>query len=313
MFYRIAAIASRLSLLSILALSVAFAQQTSSTPPTNTDSAAPAPVVLLPISIGDELEVSVFGVPDMGAHERVDGAGNINLPLIKSVHVAGLTSDAAEAVIEKRLRDGGFLNDPHVSIFVKEYSSSGIAVLGEVQHPGVYPVNGPRKLWDMILAAGGATERAGTGVLIRHRDSDQAEQLALSNSPEEAIKSDVEVAPGDSIVVERAGVIYVLGEVKHASGYVMAGNSMTVLQALAKAEGPTENAALNHASILRKQASSTRQIPVDLKQMLTAKAQDVSMQDGDILFIPGRRGRYAAHNTMQTILAIATGVAVRGY
>jgi polysaccharide export outer membrane protein len=268
---------------------------------------------LLPISIGDELEVSVFGVPEMGAHERVDGAGNINLPLVKSVHVAGLTSDAAEAVIEKRLRDGGFLKDPHVSIFVKEYSSSGIAVLGEVQHPGVYPANGPRKLWDMILAAGGATERAGTGVLVRHRDSDQAEQRALSSNPEEAIKSNVEVAPGDSVVVERAGVIYVLGEVKHASGYVMAGNSMTVLQALAKAEGPTDNAALNRATLLRKQASTTHQIPVDLREMLTAKAQDVNMQDGDILFIPGRRGRYAAHNTMQTILAIATGVAVRGY
>lgn len=312
MFHRVSAIAVRLSLL--LVLSVALAQEPSSTPATSSDSSAPAPpTVLLPISIGDELEVSVFGVPEMGAHERVDGAGNINLPLIKSVHVAGLTGDAAEAVIEKRLRDGGFLNDPHVSIFVKEYSSSGIAVLGEVQHPGVYPANGPRKLWDMILAAGGATDRAGTGVLIRHRDSNQAEQLTLSNNPEEAIKSNVEVAPGDSIVVERAGVVYVLGEVKHASGYVMAGNSMTVLQALAKAEGPTENAALNRASLLRKQASTTRQIPVDLKQMLTAKAQDVSMQDGDILFIPGHRGRYAAHNTLQTILAIATGVAVRGY
>ena len=311
MFRRIAAISAPLL---ILALAIAFAQQDPSKPPAANDSQAPAaPVVLLPISIGDELEVSVFGVPEMGAHERVDGAGNINLPLVKSVHVAGLTSDAAEAVIEKRLRDGGFLKDPHVSIFVKEYSSSGIAVLGEVQHPGVYPANGPRKLWDMILAAGGASDRAGTGVLVRHRDSGEAEQLALSSNPEEAIKSNVEVAPGDSIVVERAGVIYVLGEVKHASGYVMTGNSMTVLQALAKAEGPTDNAALNRASLLRKQFSTTRQIPVDLREMLTAKAQDVSMQDGDILFIPGRRGRYAAHNTMQTILAIATGVAVRGY
>ena len=311
MFRRIVAISAPLL---ILALSIAFAQQDPTKPPPTGDAQAPAaPIILLPISIGDELEVSVFGVPEMGAHERVDGAGNINLPLVKSVHVAGLTSDAAEAVIEKRLRDGGFLKDPHVSIFVKEYSSSGIAVLGEVQHPGVYPANGPRKLWDMILAAGGATERAGTGVLVRHRDSDQAEQLVLSSNPEEAIKSNVEVAPGDSVVVERAGVIYVLGEVKHASGYVMAGNSMTVLQALAKAEGPTDNAALNRATLLRKQASTTHQIPVDLREMLTAKAQDVNMQDGDILFIPGRRGRYAAHNTMQTILAIATGVAVRGY
>jgi polysaccharide export outer membrane protein len=299
------------ALFSLISAVTAQQQPTSQNPPT--DSAPATPVVLLPIAIGDELEVSVFGVPEMEAHERVDGAGNINLALIKSVHVAGLTNDAAEALIEKRLRDGGFLKDPHVSIFVKEYSSSGIAVLGEVQHPGVYPANGTRHLWDMILAAGGATERAGTGVLIRHRDSGQTEQLTLSNNPGEAIKSNVEVAPGDSIVVERAGVVYVLGEVKHAAGYVMPGDSMTVLQALAKAEGPTDNAALNRASLLRKQASSTQQISVDLKQILNAKSQDVAMQDGDILFIPGRRGRYAAHNTMQTILAIATGVAIRGY
>jgi len=268
---------------------------------------------MLPIAAGDELDVNVFGVPELSTHQRVDGAGDINLPLVKLVHVAGLTSDAAEAVVEKHLRDGGFVKDPHVSIFVKEYSSSGIAILGEVLHPGIYPASGPKHLWDFILAAGGVTPQAGSAVLIRHRGSEQSEIVKLSKDPDEALKSNVEVVPGDSIVVERAGVVYVLGEVKHAAGYVIDGSNMSVLEALAKAEGPTELAALNRASVLRKNSSGTEQIAIDLKQMLNAKAKDIAMQDGDILFVPGRRGRYAATSSLQTIFAIATGVAIHAY
>jgi protein involved in polysaccharide export with SLBB domain len=90
----------------------------------------------------------------------------------------------------------------------------------------------------------------------------------------------------------------------------MEGNRMSVLQALAKANGPTENAALNRATVLRKSDKGTQEIPVDLKKMLAAKQPDLEMHDGDMLFVPGRRGRYAAHNSMQTILAIATGIAI---
>ena len=275
---------------------------------------ASAPVVALPISVGDEMDVSVFNVPEMASHQRVNGAGDIYLPLVGKVHITGLTSEEAEALVERRLRDGGFVRDPHVSLYVKEYHTSGIAILGEVMHPGIYPSAGAEHLWDLMLAAGGTTERAGSRVVIRHHDSGESTAVEISKDPEQAIKSNVEVLPGDSIVVSRAGLVYVLGEVVQSAGYLMDdGDKITVLQALAKAHGPTKDASLNGARLLRKSPDGTHEIPIRLQEMLRAKAEDMAMQSDDILFIPGSRGKYAARSTLSTILTIATGVAIRGY
>ena len=84
-------------------------------------------------------------------------------------------------------------------------------------------------------------------------------------------------------------------------------------QALAKAHGPTKDASLNGARLLRKSPAGTKEIPIRLQEMLRAKAEDMAMQSEDILFIPGSRGKYAARSTLSTILTIATGVAIRGY
>jgi polysaccharide export outer membrane protein len=272
----------------------------------------PAPVIALPISIGDEVDINVFGANDLSTHQRVDSTGNVNLALVGLVHVAGLTSTDAEAVIEKRLRDGGFMLDPHVTIFVKEYSAAGVAILGEVQHPGIYPILGPHHLWDMILAAGGMTEKAGNRVLLRHQGSDEAALVTISNDPEQALNSNVEVRAGDSIVVSRAGLIYVIGEVQQSAGYIMDhDNSISVLEALAKAHGPTQDAALNKSRIVRKNAQGEPvEIPLHLKDMLAAKQPDMAMQDGDILFVPGRRGKFAQQSGIQTLFALAAGAAL---
>ena len=260
------------------------------------------------------MDISVFNVPEMAGHQRVNGAGDIYLPLVGKVHIAGLTSEEAEALIERRLRDAGYVRDPHVSLYVKEYHTSGIAILGEVMHPGIYPSAGAEHLWDLMLAAGGTTERAGSRVVIRHHDSGESTAVEISKDPEQAIKSNVEVLPGDSIVVSRAGVVYVLGEVMESAGYLMNdGDKITVLQALAKAHGPTKDASLNGARLLRKSAAGTKEIPIRLQDILRAKLEDIPMQGEDILFIPGSRGKYAARSTMSTILSIATGVAIRGY
>lgn len=287
--------------------------------PSNSAQAQPSQpagmVVALPIAPGDELDVSVYNLPEMTSHQRVNEDGDIHLPYVEYVHVAGLTNHQAEDQIAARLSNGGFMRKPEVTVFVKEYGTAGVAVLGEVAHPGIYPAMGARHLWDLILAAGGTTERAGRQVTIRHHDASQPPRtVAISNQPDEALQSNVEIVPGDTVVVSKAGVVYVLGEVNQSAAYLMdTGDSITVLQALAKAHGPTNNAALGKAKLLRKTPAGLEEVPVNLKEVLRAKSQDVAMRSEDILFIPGSKGKYAAQSTLNTILTIATGVAVRGY
>ena len=117
-----------------------------------------APEIL--IGGGDLLEISILGAPDSAKQVRVSSGGDISLPLIGPAKVAGLSISQAEQLVAKRLIEGGYFVDPQVSIFVKEYATQGISVLGEVQKPGIYPLLGSHKLFDAISAAGGTTARA---------------------------------------------------------------------------------------------------------------------------------------------------------
>src|SRR5208282_1298767 len=230
------------------------------------------------LGIGDLVEISVFGVPDLATKIRISGSGDIYLPLIDYVHVADLTTDEAQELIQKRLEDGGFVRGPHVSIFVDESASQAIVMVGEVVHPGAYPAIGDRRLFDMISAAGGLSEKAGRLVTIEHRgDTGQKVELHLSSNLAEDTQSNVEVFPGDTIIVSRAGIIYVVGDVNHPSGFLIEDNSLTVLKALALAGGNTRTSALSKTKILRQTPNGVQEIPVNLKKVLYAKAPDLPM------------------------------------
>ena len=150
----------------------------------------------------------MLGAPESDQDVRVDAEGNVSLNYVGSVHVGGLTANQAQDVIAKKLATGGFYTQPQVSIFVKEYATQGISVLGEVVHPGVYPMLGSRRLLDVISLAGGTGPKAGRTVSISHRDHPQAPQsVLLSNDPVESAKSNIDVFPGDTVVVSKAGVV----------------------------------------------------------------------------------------------------------
>ena len=110
---------------------------------------------------GDLISISVYGVPELSQDLRINDEGNVSMALIGSVHVAGLTPEAAQNSIEEKFRSGGFLNNPHVTLLIKEMATQGISVMGEVARPGIYPLMGPRRLYDVIAAAGGLSQRAG--------------------------------------------------------------------------------------------------------------------------------------------------------
>jgi polysaccharide export outer membrane protein len=262
------------------------------------------------LGVGDLIEISVFGVPDLSNKLRIGGSGDIYLPLIDYVHVADLTTDEAQELIQKRLEDGGFVRNPHVSIFVGESASQAITMVGEVTHPGAYPAIGDRRLFDLISAAGGLTEKAGRSVTIERRGSSENIVVQLSDNLAEDTKNDVEVEPGDTIIVSRAGIVYVVGDVNHPSGFLIEDNSLSVLKALALAGGGTRTSALNKTRILRKTPSGIQEIPVNLKKVLYAKAPDMAMVKGDVLFIPGSAGKAAAYRTADAAMSLSTALAV---
>jgi len=263
------------------------------------------------LGIGDLIEISVFGVPDLSTKARISGSGDVYLPLIDYVHVAALTTDEAQELIQKRLEDGGFVRGPHVSIFVNESASQAITLVGEVNRPGAYPAIGDRRLFDLISAAGGLTDKAGRNVTIERRgDPGQKIELQLSSNLTEDTQENVDIFPGDTIIVSRAGIVYVVGDVAHPSGFRMEDNGLTVLKALALVGGGTRTSSLGKTRILRQTPNGTQEIPVNLKKILYAKAPDMALVKGDVLFVPGSAAKTAAYRGAEAALAMSTTLAV---
>ena len=264
------------------------------------------------IGSGDLLRVSVFGVSTFDEEVRVSGRGDISLPLIGDVHVAGLNIDEAQSLIRRKLIDGNFMVHPEVSVFEKEYATQGVAVLGEVQKPGVYPLLGPHHLFDVLSFAGGMTPKAGPEVTITHHDRpDQLHTVTLAGDVAKSNAANVEILPGDTVAVSKAGIVYVVGDVKSPAGVVMVnGSEMTVVKAIAMAGGANPTAALNGGKIIRRTPQGPQEIPIQLKQILAAKAADPKLEAEDIVFVPSNTAKGAAKRGLEAILQTAVGVAI---
>ena len=266
------------------------------------------------IGAGDLLKVSVLGVPESDQEVRVGADGDIYLNFIGAVKVGGQTIEQAQGIIAKKLVAGGFFRDPQVSVFAKEYATQGVSVLGEVQKPGVYPLLGARTLFDVLSLAGGTSAKAGKLVSITHRDSPQTPTtVALSNDASESVRSNIDIFPGDTVVVSRAGIVYIVGDVKKPGGVPIDNGSMTVLQAMAMAEGQNPTAAMNKSKLIRRLPSGEPQeTPLALGDMLSSKIPDVHLQADDIIFVPNSKAKSATKRTMEAIIQTATGMAIYG-
>lgn len=297
------------------------AESTDSAAATSANQSAPrsrpgenAPVQsdsLLRLEAGDLVEVGVYNVPELTTKARVSSKGDVYLPLIDYIHVAGLTAEEAEGVIQKRLSDGGFVKNPHVTLFVDQYASQGASLLGEVARPGVYPVPGQQRLFDLISAAGGLTEKAGRSITVTHRNQPgKSVTIPLSRNITDNPESNVPILPGDTIIVRKADLVYVVGDVGRPSGFLMDSGHVTVLQAIALAGGTTRTANLGGTRIIRRGPSGLTETPVELKRILRAKAPDVTMQADDILFVPTSATKVFAGRAMEAAMQAATAASI---
>jgi polysaccharide export outer membrane protein len=171
-----------------------------------------------------------------------------------------------------------------------------------------------RRLYDVISAAGGFSARAGNTVTITHRDLPQKPiTITIDADPAKSVSSNVEVQPGDTIMVSKAGLVYVVGDVGRAGGFIMDNNErITVLQVLAMAQGVNRSAAMGSARIIRRTPQGPSEVQVPLKQMMAAKANDMEMQPEDILFIPGSAAKNVVKRSMESVMQVATSLAIYG-
>ncbi len=278
-------------------------------PAASADPTAPAPLVLGP---GDEADMTVYGVPELSLHFRVNNAGDVYLPLVGRVTIGGLSADDAQALIEKKYEEGGFLKSPHVTLAVKDYTTQGVTVLGEVAHPGTYSALSARRLFDLFLVAGGLTQRAGTKITLTHRGGGAPEEITLSSDPAAAPENNRTLVPGDTVIVSRAGIVYVVGEVSRPGGFVIDSpdGKMTTSMALAMALGPTHVASMGHAKLLRRNGTELTTTELDQKKIMQAKAPDVNLKPEDIVYVPASKGKLAADRGAGSILTLVTQLAI---
>jgi polysaccharide export outer membrane protein len=286
---------------------VGMAQQSS--------ASAPNPVPPLRIGSGDLVEVSMFENSDLSGRYRVDEMGDITVPLIGPVHVAGMTADEAATKIEQLYVEGQILlpANSHATVFISEYATQGITINGEVKTPGVYPALGVHKLNDLIAVAGGVTQFAASHVVITHKDDPgNPTKVAYNPAALKPIIPDVQIFPGDSILVPRAGVVYIAGNVAKPGAYVLDGlRTLTVEEAMALSGGGGRAAALKRVQLVRTLDDGRKEaitIPVNL--IYKGRAPDVAMMDGDILYVPTSNGRLVTEQAINAALGIGTSVVV---
>jgi len=278
---------------------------------------APTPNAMpqLTIGPGDLLEVTMFEDPELSGHFRVDEKGDIVVPLIGRVHVAGRTAEQAGALIESRYVAADILtpDNSHATVFIAEYATQGIVVNGEVKSPGVYPALGVRMLNDVIAAAGGISPTASSKVIITHR-SDPEHPVTVTYNPEALTPQlpHVQIFPGDSIMVPRAGIVYVLGNVVHSGGYVLNGREvLTAEEAMALAGGSSHAAALNRVQLVRTLKNGRKEaITIAMNKIYKGDAPDVALKDGDVLFVPTSNGKLAAQQALASALSIGSQVMI---
>jgi polysaccharide export outer membrane protein len=241
----------------------------------------------------DLLEIDTFQVQDLKSTVRVSAQGFIKIPLVEKIEAGGLSVSELESVIAKRLEK--FVKEPVVSVFVREYRSQQISVLGSVKDPKVYYATGQKYLLDMLSLAGGLTPDAGSVCIIQRTvksDSGDKESIdkividldeLLINGRAEL---NVPVIAGDLIQVPKSGIFFVDGAVRSPGEYQLKGKTTTFTQAISMAKGIDVIATRSDIKIYRDNGSSEREIiTIDYDSVLSGQSPDMPIQEKDIIIV----------------------------
>ena len=267
----------------------------------------------LPIGPGDFLEVSEFHLPEFHSQARVAADGTVELPLIGRVKVLGLSEPQAAQAVEKALLDSGMLLHPQVTVLVTLAAGQDVSVMGEVTRPGVYPYAAHHRLLDLIAAASGLSQNAGRLVSVFHREDAQTGHPFVLDptGTDKKTEHNPELAPGDTVLVSRAGLVYVVGDVIRPGGFAVDPvQGLTVVQALSLAWGATPNASVSKAILIRDQPGGRTLTTLNLRRMIRGQDPDEPVRDRDILFVPDSTAKNLLNKSLESAIQSAIGVSI---
>jgi polysaccharide export outer membrane protein len=267
------------------------------------------------ISYGDTIELVMYDNIDLSGRFRVDDKGNVRVPLLGAVHVVGDTAEEAALLIQKLYVDEEILNPErsYATVSIAESTTQGIVVTGDVRTPGVFPATGVRMLNDVMTVAGGLLQTASTEIYIAHRD-DPEHPVKVVYDPFELkpVIPQIQVLPGDTITVPRAGVVYAMGSVQRSGVFVMEVRNPLTLEKLMALAGPDRHGGkLKKVQLIREAAEGRREIvTVNFPKILKGEADDVVLKDGDIIYVPTNAAAVFTTQMMATALGMGSSVAV---
>jgi polysaccharide export outer membrane protein len=265
----------------------------------------------LKLAPGFMVSLNVLDDPDFAGAFRIDQEGNIALPILGTMHIAGETVPEARIQIQQRLLKDQIMKDPQVTLTVVEYAAPEVTIIGELNAPGKYPLLVPSKLVDVLALAGGTTITASNEVQITRGDAEAKPVLVhYSKATNAKAVENAIVYPGDTVQVKRAGIVYVLGAVTRPGGYVMQEDgTLNVLQAVSLAFGTTPLSSIGTIYLLHRNADGTVvYIPLPYKKMTHGEAANVQLHAADILYVPTStiKALYADTQSLINAAAVAS-------
>lgn len=284
----------------------------------------------------DQIDISVFEVPELSRTVRVSAAGEISLPLIGTVKAAGKSPMELEQTVRELLRKT-YVKDPQVNVFLREFHSDPVSVVGAVKMPGLYHIQTRKSLLEILAMAQGFSEGArqpGKTIVITRKlrpqeavassggasslgENDRAQGDFVEVPIKELMQSgdrkwNVPVYPGDVVKVVSAGTVYVAGSVTKPGGFPLTDfENISAIQALAMAGGTTKAASSRNALIIHTDAAGNRkEQKLDLARVLRGKDPDTQLGPNDVLFVPGSVGKESALRAIEAAIQTGTGILI---
>jgi polysaccharide export outer membrane protein len=234
------------------------------------------------IGPGDLLEVEVYGSDDLNDQVRVNSFGMVSYPLLGEVEVGELSTSQAEDKFEGLLGEK-YIRDPSVNVFIKEYRSKHVAVLGAVRNPGNYELLKKGRLIDALALAGGLSGNASKVIYLARSGDDNMMEIDLDEVNKGNLELlEIPVQIGDTIYVPEAGVYYVNGAVRRPGQFPII-PGVTFSQAIQIAGGLRSGS--QNVRLVRYENGQQNVIPVDVKAIESGAEQDIPLQDRDIVIV----------------------------
>jgi polysaccharide export outer membrane protein len=280
------------------------------------------------IAPDDLLQIEIYDVPELSGPSRVGSDGTIKLPMLDAtIPAAGKTISQLSASISDQLKQAQLVTDPEVTIQAAESRLHAVSITGSVRNPQLYPLFGTTSLLSLLSESGGLTEDASDTAVVKRSAIGETLLPGNTDHPGETLtvnlkrllggdqNENVQLYPGDTVIVQRAGIVYVVGAVNKAGGFPVDANhgEITTLKAVALAENWTSVAKPDKAMIIRRDGlSGNKQIPINLNKIVSGRVPDQNMMAGDILFIPYSAGKRAALRGAEAAVQAATGISIYG-